>query len=90
LQKYPETFRLRIIEDECHSINIEGEYIYYCNRDDRDSIYRIRTDGSDIVKLNDVASSGLNIADNIVFYTSPFEDVYALFAITLDGDDIEF
>ena len=75
----------RIIGDSSHSWNIFGEYIYYCNREDKDSIYKVKIDGTDIVKLNDDISSGLNMADNIIFYTSPFEDVYTLKAIMTNG-----
>jgi hypothetical protein len=47
---------------------ILGDRIYFCNSYDGGSLYNIKTDGSDIRKLNDEWTQWFNVSDNMIYY----------------------
>ncbi len=61
-----------------------GDWIYYKNIGDGDTIYKIRTDGSQRTKLSEDACGALCAAGDWLFYTSVDED-HALYRMRADG-----
>jgi len=49
---------------------IQGEWIYYTNSSDGNSLYKIRTDGTGRTKLNDESSLRINVVGEWVYYYS--------------------
>ncbi|GAE86931.1 DUF5050 domain-containing protein [Acetivibrio straminisolvens] len=45
-------------------------WVYYCNKSDGGSIYRIRTEGTDKTKLNNENSEFINLANEHIYYSS--------------------
>lgn len=53
---------------ESWDINVVGDWIYYANWSDGQSIYKVRTDGSDVMRVADGPAQQINIAgDRMVF-----------------------
>lgn len=60
-----------IVSDvNAYGINVYGEYIYYTSSNDNYTIHRMKTDGSNDVRLSDVEDcfSGISICNGILFY----------------------
>lgn len=47
---------------------VAGDWIFFANAEDDHSLYRIKTDGSDLKKLNDIQTWRLNLDDGWIFY----------------------
>ncbi len=63
----------KLCGDNCIRLNVAGEWIYYINKADENSIYRIRTDGSGRTKLISDRASTIAIVDGWIYYTAPEE-----------------
>lgn len=50
------------------SCSIQGDRIYFCNNNDGGSLYSMKTDGSDIRKLNEEWTQWFYLADNMIYY----------------------
>lgn len=72
--------------DECISVHVAGDYIYYSNRDDSFSIYRIRTNGEGREKLNSYDSTDLCVADSGIYYINR-DDGNSIYQMPLDGGE---
>lgn len=80
----------QIIETESwvSCINVAGDWIFYTDHDDGDSIHVVKTDGSEHAKLNDVKSAGINIAGGWVLYNNYDDDSEnALYMMRPDGSE---
>lgn len=80
------TDRQLLSRDECISVQIYGDYIYYSNRDDNFSIYRIRTNGEGREKLNSYDSIDLCVADSGIYYINR-ADGNSIYQIPLAGGE---
>jgi len=49
-------------------VAVQGEWIYYTNNSDGNSLYKIRTDGTGKTKLNDESSLRINVVGEWVYY----------------------
>jgi hypothetical protein len=68
---------------------VSGYWVYYRNGDDGYSLYRIKKDGTGDVKLNDINSCDLNVAeDRIAFYSIVYGRPNALYSMNKDGSDL--
>lgn len=75
--------------DRLYNVNIVDDYIYYI--DANKAIYKVKTDGTNNVKITDeVQAYYLNIINNKILYMDFVEDkVVALFSMDLDGTNIK-
>lgn len=62
----------------------QGEWIYYQNSSDNKSIYKIKTDGTEKIKLNSDDSEYINIAGKWLYYANG-NDNNAIYKIKTDG-----
>ncbi|MCY6960082.1 DUF5050 domain-containing protein [Clostridium brassicae] len=63
----------RLTDENVKDINIYGEYIYYINEFDGDSLYAIKIDGSNRKKIKEGPISNINIVGDHIFC---FKDVH--------------
>lgn len=59
-----------LIENGAMCITASGNWIYFINSDDNMSLYKIRTDGRDIIKLNDTYSCNPSVVGDWIYYTT--------------------
>ena len=59
---------LQLIIEKAGEFAIDDGYIFYSNGTDGYSLYRMKVDGSEPMKLNDEYSSSINTASGYVFY----------------------
>jgi len=64
---------------------VAGDWIYYVNYDDGSTLYKMRTDGSDKMKLTSDKTSGVNFISGDWIYYNNLDDNYALYRVTLEG-----
>lgn len=57
-----------LAEDEAWNLNIDGDWLYYSNWSDNHCIYKIRTDGSDKIKVTEDPANNFTIADGRAVY----------------------
>ena len=59
-----------LVEKYVQNINISDDWIYftYGKSFDEDYMYKIRTDGTELTKLNDVATGGLCVVGDWIYY----------------------
>jgi len=84
-----------VCSDAVIDINVIGDWIYYSNYADHirhpygGKIYKIRTDGTERTKLNDVDSAYLNIANGWIYYINlsdgDFMTNQRIYKMRLDG-----
>jgi len=77
---------LKLTSDEAWFINIEDNWIYYCNSSDSERLYRINVDGSERRKLIDDSCWYLNVYENIMYYCSE-TDGYNIYKAKIDGTE---
>lgn len=63
----------RLTDENIKDVNVYGNYIYYVNEFDSDSLYAMKIDGSNRKKIKEGPISKINIVENGVFY---FNDVH--------------
>lgn len=76
--------------DNCYSLNVADGWIYYQNFNDDDTLYRIRTDGTDREQLLDCDTEYLNLRGEWIYYCLDEEDESAgteIRRVRLDGSD---
>lgn len=74
--------------ERLYSINIVGDYIYYI--DLNKSVYKIKIDGTDNVKISDdIQAYNMNIINNRIFYVDYVSNTEktAIYSMNLDGSD---
>lgn len=54
----------------------EGDWLYYRNSSDGGSIYKIKTDGTQNTKINDISSCNININGDWIYFKSLSPDKY--------------
>ncbi|EJO5346818.1 leucine-rich repeat domain-containing protein [Clostridium botulinum] len=62
---------------------VSGNFIYYTNYEDNSCIYKIKTDGTGKVKLNNIPCSQMNIIGSYIYYVSKGN----LYKISIDGSN---
>ena len=67
-------------------VAMEGEWIYFSNVNDGGKIYAMRTDGSELHKINDAASSFINVVDGWIYYRNE-DDGHRIYAMQTDGSN---
>ncbi|MDP4133201.1 MAG: DUF5050 domain-containing protein [Bacillota bacterium] len=63
---------------------VSREWIYYSNREDGSSLYKMNFNGGNITKLNNEYSSSINVDGEFVYYTN-YDDNQKLYKIKTDG-----
>ncbi len=74
-------------EQAADYLSISGGWVYYCNQDAGGAIFKIRTDGSDRVRLNDHNSSKIIPARSWLFYRNK-DDNFRIYKMRIDGSEI--
>jgi len=64
----------------------QGDWIYYENASDNSFLYKIKSDGTNKTKLNDVKSSKINVVGDWIYYKSGSD--YSLYKIRTDGTQV--
>ena|GEM_PF-6579377 len=59
-----------IVDDNVGGMVFDGTWIYYTNQNDYDALYKIRKDGTDRTKLNDIPSVIKAVSGGRVYYTA--------------------
>ena len=78
--------RQKICDDKVRRFILSGDRIYYSNKNDGESIYRIHLDGTGRQKLNDEHSWYLSLQDDWLNYLSP-KDGYRIYRLRTDGSE---
>lgn len=81
-----------LIESGVTCITASGDWIYFINSEDDMSLYKIRTDGSDLIKLNDTYSDKPSVVGDWIYYTTYTttnndQQIYKYCRIRTDGSD---
>jgi hypothetical protein len=69
-----------------YDLNYANGWLYYYNRDDNNSIYKVRIDGSEIIKVNDDSSWLINIVGDWIYYINSDEGD-KFYRIKTDGSE---
>ncbi len=72
----------RHIED----LNISGDWLFFTDEDDGNSLYGIQKDGTGEIKLCSDNAHGIYIVDNWIYYYN-WDDDYNFYRIRLDGSE---
>ncbi len=75
----------KIGEDLCRDFAVDGDWLYYGSTSDGTKLHRIKTDGSSRQKLNDNESFNVTVADDWIYYTSPYNQGFKVYRIKTDG-----
>lgn len=79
------TERITISQDPSMFINVVGDWIYYFNAADQGKLYKMKTDGTNVTKLNDdILSIFINVAGSWVYYHNG-ADNGSIYKIKTDG-----
>lgn len=62
----------------------QGDRIYFCNSYDEGLLYSVKTDGSDMRKLNDVYTQWFYVTSNLIYYK---DDRGRIWVMNIDGND---
>jgi len=87
------TGKIRLNSDDCRSINVAGDWIYYANYDDGSNIYlklyKIRTDGTGRTKVSDDSfgnfAYGINVSGDWIYYHNSSTPPGTLCKVKTDG-----
>lgn len=63
----------RLTDENVKDINVYGDYIYYINEFDGESLYTMKTDGSSRKKIKDGPISEINVVGDYIFF---FKDIH--------------
>ncbi len=66
-------------------IYVAGDWVYYTNLKDGGKLYKMRTDGTEITKLNDDASIEINVVGDWIYYLNDSD--YQLCKMRTDGTE---
>lgn len=69
----------------------EGDWLYYRNSSDGGSIYKIKTDGTQNTKINDISSCNITVNGDWIYFKNPVRDdkFYEMYRIRKDGSDLQ-
>lgn len=68
----------------------EGDWLYYRNSSDGGSIYKIKTDGTQNTKINDISSCNINVSGDWIYFKSLSSDkYYEMYRIEKDGSKLQ-
>ncbi|KEI04585.1 hypothetical protein ADU80_03550 [Clostridium botulinum] len=69
----------------------EGDWLYYRNSYDGGSIYKVKTDGTQNTKVNDISSCNITIDGDWIYFRSlaPQNKFYELFRVKKDGTELQ-
>lgn len=69
----------------------EGDWLYYRNSYDGGSIYKVKTDGTQNTKINDISSCNITLDGDWIYFRSlqPSNKFYQLFRIKKDGTELK-
>jgi Tol biopolymer transport system component len=73
------------VECDNYVIDEAGEWIYYSNEGDGSAMYRMRTDGTEIKKLNNDYSSRMQIVGEWIYYLKGRDGYPKIYRIPLNG-----
>jgi hypothetical protein len=87
------TGKTKLNSDDCRSINVAGDWIYYANYDDGSNVYlklyKIRTDGTGRTKVSDDSfgnfAYGINVSGDWIYYHNGSTHPGTLCKIKTDG-----
>ncbi|KEI07489.1 DUF5050 domain-containing protein [Clostridium botulinum] len=69
----------------------EGDWLYYRNSYDGGSIYKVKTDGTQNTKINDISSCNITLDRDWIYFRSlaPKNKFYELFRVKKDGAGLQ-
>lgn len=87
--------KVKLVESGAMCINISDGWIYFSNTQDNYSVYKIKTDGTSLTKLNDVHTGGLCVVGDWIYYYTMKEDthnkgsyyLYRYYKMRIDGSE---
>lgn len=68
---------------QLEAIKVEGEWIYYLNREDNHRLYKMSLDGTKDTKLTDYYIDGFVIYEDQIYYTD--EQIESIYKMNIDG-----
>lgn len=78
------TNRKELYTADSSSMTVVGEWIYFINISEGNKIYKMKTDGSELTKLNDTESYDLQYENGWLYYSSKLgESTYPLYKINV-------
>lgn len=63
----------KISEMNVRSMNVSDSWIYFANIDDKNRLYKMKTDGTDVVKICDDSVAFINVCGNLISYLNTDE-----------------
>jgi hypothetical protein len=80
---------MKVLADNVGQLTlVVQDWVYFNKASDQDKLYRVKVDGSDEVKINDIRAFALN-ENNGRLYFSDWDHDYRLSSAKLDGTDIQ-
>lgn len=72
-------------------LNVSGDWIYFRNNNDNQTIYKVKTDGSNLSKVgDDVGAYEINVVGDWIYYKKGVAEGTHLYRIKTDGTKKEF
>jgi hypothetical protein len=62
----------RVVQDKAYKIVMMGDYIYYINSSDGNSLYKVKTDGTSKTKLGSTKVVEIDKANNNIYYIADY------------------
>ncbi|MFZ5351614.1 MAG: DUF5050 domain-containing protein, partial [Bacillota bacterium] len=76
--------RKELYAADCTNMTVVGEWIYFINVPEGNKIYKMKTDGSELAKLNDNESYDLQYEDGWLYYSGKVgEDKFPLYKMNI-------
>ncbi|HOV24864.1 MAG TPA: stalk domain-containing protein [Pseudobacteroides sp.] len=63
----------KIARDKAYQIVMMGDYIYYINMDDNNTLYKVKTDGTSKTKLSNTGVYEIDTDNNSIYYISDYK-----------------
>ena len=76
------------INDKAENAVFYNGFLYYCNMSDEEALYKIRTDGSERVKLSNCKTADFVVTDDFVYYTNNDDNKY-IYKVKTGNDNIK-
>lgn len=73
--------------DSCANILVKGDYVFFSNLAENGSLYRMKTDGTELVRLNARTSRSLTLEGDWIYYVAKEAQGDELRTIRPDGSD---
>ncbi len=79
----------KISDDKASDIHVAGDWIFYINKSDNNSIYRMKTDGTERARISEQDVYTFTIDNEYVYYTKLFmgEFGFTIYQIKTNGKD---